>query len=127
MSVGPGDHERPARRRKRPKTIDRMRPPVPALVFPQCSLASVPDLTTGVLVTTGPRAQIRTATRRAGSAGGANCGGLSARTGPRVSVVQPAVLKNASVELAGLPLFTPMKTDAKRFPMFVRPSYSPRK
>src|SRR5438034_2424655 len=39
-SGGPGDHESRAKRRKRPKTIDRVCPPAPALVFPQCSLAS---------------------------------------------------------------------------------------
>src|SRR5262249_24806920 len=44
-----------AMRKKRPKTIDCMRPPLPALVFPPCSLTSVPDLTTDTF-NDGPRA-----------------------------------------------------------------------
>jgi hypothetical protein len=48
-SAGLVDHESRATRAKRPKTIDRACPLAPALVFPQCSLASVPDLTTGRL------------------------------------------------------------------------------
>src|SRR5205085_856877 len=44
--AAPSDHKNRVRRRKRPKTLDRVCLPAPALVFPQSSLAAVPDLTT---------------------------------------------------------------------------------
>jgi hypothetical protein len=43
------------------------------------------------------------------------------------SIAQPALVANRSVLFAGFPLFTAMKAGTNRFPMFVRPSYSPRK
>jgi hypothetical protein len=49
-----------------------------------------------------------------------------AEAGPAV-LTYPAVVANTSVRFAGLPLFTATKTGANAFPMFVRPSYSPRK
>jgi hypothetical protein len=45
-SAGHGGHENPANRRDRAKRNDRMWTRVPALMFPQCSLAAVPALTT---------------------------------------------------------------------------------
>jgi hypothetical protein len=51
----------------------------------------------------------------------------TAEADPPQRLAQPTVVEKTSVRFAGLPLFTATKTGTNKLPMFVRPSYSPRK
>ena len=64
----------------------------------------------------------------AGERPAAREGGVT-RAAKKLRLAQPTVVVKTSVpvRLAGLPLFTATKTGTKALPMFVKPSYSPRK